>query len=182
MQDLSPCKTVLGLVGTQIQGVVGTGQDAETKAQHWDFVTQWSLPKAETIGLLVPGLFGYKMDTPQNMMPAFQEAYRDGVYWGGVGRDPAIDRFFDSGGTGSPPPGSMRFTGGGNYCGILVALIAAWTIAQSFRRQNSAFTAMQKKYYLVLDGSVVRLFTAGMGPVRTILRAALPPAVFFHHP
>jgi hypothetical protein len=139
-------QTVLSLVGTQIQGVVGTEQDTKTKAEHWDFVTQWSLPKAETIGILIPGLFGYKMDTPQNMMPALQDAYRGGVYWGGVGRDPAIDRFFDSGGTGSPPPGSMRFTGGGNYCGILVALIAAWTIAQSFRRQNSPFTGVQKKF------------------------------------
>jgi hypothetical protein len=152
-------QTVLGLVGTFITGVAGTGQDAETKAAHWDFVTQWSLPKTETIGILIPGLFGYKMDTPQNMMPAFQDAYRGGVYWGGVGREPAIDRFFDSGATGSPPPGSMRFTGGGNYCGILVALIAAWAIAQSFRRQNSPFSTLQKKYIwfwaVVLFGSLL---------------------------
>ncbi len=139
-------QTVLGMIDFQIQGVVGTGQDAETKAQHWDFVSQWSLPKTETLGILVPGLFGYKLDTPQNMIPAVQDAYRGGVYWGGMGRDPAIDRFFDSGGIGSPPPGGMRFIGGQNYCGILAALIAAWTIAQSFRRQNSAFTDVQKKY------------------------------------
>jgi hypothetical protein len=147
------------LYGQQIKGIAGTGQDAETKAQHWDFATQWSLPKTETLGLLVPGLFGYKMDTPQNMMPAFQDAYRGGVYWGGMGRDPAIDRFLDSGETGSPPPGSMRFTGGGNYCGILVALIAAWAIAQSFRRQNSPFNGVQKKYIwfwtAVLFGSLL---------------------------
>jgi hypothetical protein len=147
------------LYGQQIKGIAGTGQDAETRAQHWDFATQWSLPKTETPGLLVPGLFGYKMDTPQNMMPAFQDAYRGGVYWGGVGRDPAIDRFLGSGGTGAPPPGSMRFTGGGNYCGILVALIAAWTIVQSFRRQNSPFNGVQKKYIwfwtAVLFGSLL---------------------------
>ncbi len=138
-------QSIVGLVGTQIQGIAGTAQDTETKAAHWDFVTQWSLPKMETLGLVVPGVFGYKMDTPQNMMPMFQDMYRGGVYWGGMGRDPAVDRFFDSGGTGSPPPGIMRFSGGGNYCGILVALIAAWTIAQSFRRQNSVFSGMQKK-------------------------------------
>ena len=140
-------QTVLGVfVNTQIQGIAGTGQDAETKAQHWDFATQWSEPKIETFGIFIPGLFGYKMNTPQNMMPAFQDAYLGGVYWGGVGRDPALDRFFDKGGTGSPPPLSMRFTSGGNYCGILVALIAAWAIAQSFRRQNSLFNGAQKKY------------------------------------
>jgi hypothetical protein len=152
-------QTVLGLVGTQIQGIAGTGQDAETKAAHWDFATQWSLPKIETINLLVPGVFGYKMDTPQDMMPALQDAYRGGVYWGGVGREPAIDRFFDSGATGSPPPGIMRFSGGGNYCGILVALIAAWTVIQSWRRENSPFTNPQKKFIwfwtVVLFGSML---------------------------
>jgi hypothetical protein len=145
-------QTVIGLVGTSIQGIAGTGQDAETKARQWDFVTQWSLPKNETVGLLIPGLFGYRMDTPQDMMPAFQDAYRNGAYWGGMGRDPAIDRFFDSGGTGSPPSGTMRFSGGSNYCGILVALIVAWTIAQSFRRQNSPFTGTQKKYIWFWSG------------------------------
>jgi hypothetical protein len=153
-------QTVLGLVGTSIQGIAGAKQDAETKARQWDFVTQWSLPKIETIGLFVPGLFGYKMNTPADMLPVFQDAYRGGVYWGGMGRDPANDRFFDSGAQGSPPdPNWMRQVGGGNYCGILVALIAAWAIAQSFRRQNSPFTVTQKKYVwfwaVVLVGSLL---------------------------
>ena len=138
-------QTILSLVGTSIQGVAGAGQDTETKAQHWDWATQWSLPKKETLGLIVPGLFGYKMDTPKDMMPALQDSYRGGVYWGGVGRDPALDRFLDAGGQGTPPSGFMRFTGGGNYCGILVLLIAAWAVAQSFRRQHSPFSDAQKK-------------------------------------
>jgi hypothetical protein len=138
-------QTVISLVGTQIQGVAGTAQDAETKAQHWDWATQWSLPKIETLGLVVPGVFGYKMDTPKDMMPQFQDAYRGGVYWGGEGRSPEIDRFLDSGAQGQMPPGFMRFTGGGNYCGILAALLAAWAVAQSFRRQKSPFSASQKK-------------------------------------
>ena len=114
--------------------------------QHWDWATQWSLPKKETLGLIIPGVFGYKMDTPKDMMPQFQNAYNGGVYWGGVGRDPALDRFLDAGGQGTPPSGFMRFTGGGNYCGILVTLIAAWAIAQSFRRRNSVFTGTQQKF------------------------------------
>ncbi|MGA2279487.1 MAG: hypothetical protein ABSG80_04205 [Verrucomicrobiota bacterium] len=138
-------QTVTSLVESQIQGIAGISQDAETKAAQWDPASQWSLPKKETLGLIVPGLFGYKMDTPNNMMPALQDAYRGGVYWGGKGRDPAIDRFFDSGGTGSPPSNYMRQSGGGDYCGILVGLVAAWTIAQSFRRKDSLFTDSQKK-------------------------------------
>jgi len=138
-------QTVVSLVGTQIQGVAGTGQDAETKAQHWDWATQWSLPKTETLGFIVPGLFGYKMDTPKDMLPSLQAAYYGGVYWGGIGRDPAIDRYFDGGRQGAQPPGMMRFSGGGSYAGILVALIAAWAIAQSFRREKSLLTMPEKK-------------------------------------
>ena len=153
-------QTVMGLIGTQIQGITGTAQDAATKARHWDFATQWSEPKKETLGLLIPGLFGYKMDTPKDMIPAVQNAYQGGVYWGGMGCDPNNDRYFDSGGKDNPPvPEWLRQSGGGNYCGILVALIAAWTIAQSLRRQNLAFTTAQKKliwfWTVVLFGSVL---------------------------
>ena len=74
---------MLALVGTNITGVAGTAQDAETKAAHWDWATQWSLPKVETFGLLVPGLFGYKMDTPKDMLPALA---RHLSKWGLLGR------------------------------------------------------------------------------------------------
>jgi polysaccharide biosynthesis/export protein len=202
-------QTVLVLVGSNISGIAGTAQDAATKSANWDKATQWSLPKAETLGLFVPGLFGYKMDTPNNMMPALQDAYRGGLYWGGVGRDPSTDRFLDKifqpgdaltvnintpdhpnqnvvlnvgtdGNINAPLIGQiqvaglsglklkesvdqsyasrgiqasvelssnyMRFTGGENYCGILVVLVALWTVAQSLRRQNSPFPDTQKKF------------------------------------
>ncbi|MGH7954079.1 MAG: hypothetical protein ACREFE_19460, partial [Limisphaerales bacterium] len=139
-------QTVVALVGSQITGIAGAGQSEQAKAAHWDFVTQWSEPKKETLGLFVPGLFGYRMDTPKDMMPALQETYQGGEYWGGVGRDPAIDRYFDSGSHGAQPPGIMRFSGGGNYLGILIALLAAFAIALSFRRENPVFTPTQKRF------------------------------------
>ena len=141
-------QSVLALVGTNIQGVAGTAQDADTKIAQWDWATQWSLPKDETLGLIIPGLFGYKLDTPKGMMPPLQDAYRNGAYWGAVGRAPELDRYFDAGSQGPQPSGPnlfMRFTGGGNFCGILVLLVAAWAIAQSFRRQNSVFSPFQKR-------------------------------------
>jgi len=139
-------QTVLTLVGTGIQGISGMGQDIESKARNWDYATQWSLPKKETLGIIVPGLFGYRMDTPKDMAIAFQDAYKGGNYWGGIGRTPAIDRYFDSGGKDNPPQAIMRFSGTGEYVGILVMLIAIWAIAQSFRRQNSVFTLPQRKF------------------------------------
>jgi hypothetical protein len=138
-------QTVVSLFGTSISGIAGTGQDAESKARQWNFCTQWSQPKIETLGLFVPGLFGYKMDTPNNM-GIFQDAFRGGQYWGAIGRDPVLDQFFANGAKGTPPPHSfMRQTGGGGYVGILVALLAAWAVAQSLRRQNSAFSDNQRR-------------------------------------
>jgi len=139
-------QTVVALVGSQITGIAGTRQDTETKAEHWDWATQWSVPKKEALGLFVPGLFGFRMDTPKNMMDFLQDAYKGGNYWGGVGRDPAIDRFFASGKEGAPPPGMMRFSGGGNYAGVLVTLVALWAMAQSLRRQNPVFTETQQRF------------------------------------
>ncbi len=148
-------QTVVGLVGSQISGIAGTGQDTETKIQHWDWATQWSVPKVEALALFIPGLFGYRMDTPKDMMDFLQDAYKGGNYWGGCGRDPAIDRFFASGKEGSPPPGLMRFGGGGNYAGVLVALVALWAIAQSLRRQNPAFTETQRRFIWFWSGILI---------------------------
>jgi hypothetical protein len=123
------------LITTQIKGVAGTQQDKETKEQHWDFATQWSLPKREGLGFIIPGLFGYRMDTPDG-----------GEYWGAVGRDPNWDRYFANGKQGPPPGGSMRFSGGGSYAGVLVLLGAAWAVLQSFRKNNSVFAPPTRKW------------------------------------
>ena len=140
-------QTIVALVGAAIVGIAGTAQDVETKAQHWDGATQWSLPKLETLGLFMPGVFGYKMDTPNNMPDFLRDAYQGGEYWGGMGRDPVLDRFFDSGGQGQVPPYSyMRQTGGQNYAGILVALLAFWAMAQSLRRENSGFPEAHRRF------------------------------------
>jgi len=139
-------QTIVSLTGTFVTGIAGTAQDAETKAKQWNYCTQWSFPKVESLGLFVPGLFGYKMDTP-HYMEFFQDAYRGGQYWGAIGRDAAWEQYFANGNKGpAPDPGRfIRQTGGGGYAGILVALLAAWAVAQSFRRQNSVFADNQRR-------------------------------------
>ncbi len=102
------------LVGTQIKGVAGVGQSAESKAERWEFSTGWSFPKAETLRIVVPGLYGYRMDTAGG-----------GAYWGGVGQD------------GSP---QARFSGSGEYAGVLVVLIASLACVRSFRSRRSKFS------------------------------------------
>jgi hypothetical protein len=128
-------ETVHELVSTDIQGISGTKQDVQTKEQRWNWATQWSLPKAETLGLLVPGLFGYALDTPGG-----------GEYWGLGGHDMAWDDYVQNGQKGQPPTGFYRYTGGGNYLGVLVILVAFWAAVQLFRSNNSIFSPRQKKW------------------------------------
>ena len=56
-------------------------QQRMTDQQQWDFATQWSLPKAETARLAVPGLFGYRLDSAEGAR-----------YWGAVGQSPGWHR------------------------------------------------------------------------------------------
>jgi hypothetical protein len=108
------------------------------------------LPKSEALCLLVPGLFGYRMDTPRDMS-AFGNAYHGGSYWGQAGRDlgweEAYEKWVRDGKQGNAPlMGTMRFTGGGNYTGVLVVLIALWAALQSFQRERSVFSLTQRRW------------------------------------
>lgn len=125
------------LVGTQIKGVAGVGQDAESKAARWNFAVQYSLPKLETLGIVVPGLFGLRHDTPDG-----------GAYWGRGGSSPSWDEFVDSGGQrGSPnsQTDAFRAGAGSNYAGVLVVLLAAFALAQSFRKTGGPFSGFERK-------------------------------------
>jgi hypothetical protein len=136
--------TVISLLGTP--GLVSNSSDERTPGQIWDWATQFSLPKRETLGIIVPGLYGYRSDTPYHMGPTWADKYTGGIYWGGIGREPAYDRYFDDGGTDDPSHGGlgMRFGYAGYYSGILVFLGALWAIGQTFRRKDPVFTTTQK--------------------------------------
>ena len=111
---------VVSLVNTQIKGVVGLQQDAQSKRERWDQYTQWSTPKMEALRVIIPGLFGYRMDT------------RDGgQYWGRVGQPENVPTF--------------RFSGSGEYAGVFVVLISTFAITQAFRRKNSSLSAIEQK-------------------------------------
>jgi hypothetical protein len=166
------------LVSTQIKGVAGMGQDTASKAQRWDEATMWSMPKAEALSMVVPGLFGFRMDTPEG-----------GNYWGRCGRDPAWDRYFASGKKGPPPSGFIRYGGGGVYTGVLVVLVAFWTVLQAFRKQNSVFSATERKLLGFWTGAALLCVLVGFGrhapfyqlfyalPFASTMRS---PSKFFH--
>ncbi len=144
-------QTIISLVGTYIVGTAGMQQDKATQSsqEHWDWATQWSLPKKETLGIFVPGLFGYRMDTPKDMMGFLRGiSYQGGLnIGGGMGRTPEIDRWFDGGEKGQQPSGPtdwMRFGYAGFYCGILVGIVALFGMVQSWRGPNSIFQPLQR--------------------------------------
>jgi hypothetical protein len=118
------------LIGTQVKGVAGMQQDEASKQVRWDEATMWSLPKAETLRVLIPGLFGYRMDTPEG-----------GNYWGSSGQQP-----------GNP---QSRHSGSGQYAGALVVVMAAFAIANAFRKKNSPLTDAERRVVLFFAGTAL---------------------------
>ena len=107
---ISVC-TLYGLVRTQVIGVAGGGQTAEDKKAGWVFATQYSMPKLETLRVIIPGIFGYRLDefsTPPDPFasslgqvggwPArFLQGLSDksSAYWGRVGEHPLLTALAD---------------------------------------------------------------------------------------
>ncbi len=157
-------QTIFSLVETQIVGVASMGQDEQTRDMRWNSATQWSLPKMETLQLVAPGLFGYRMK--QHILNPDHSS----AYWGDIGRDPRIA------GLGNEDPavrhatamlfnvpeelrtslntpsrhertGPMvaitkkagiywRYSGSGEFAGVLVSLLAIFALANVWRSQS----------------------------------------------
>lgn len=156
--------TIISLVQTQIEGVAAMEQDVQTKQQRWDAATQWSLPKTETLDLLVPGLFGYRM------FQHITEPNHSSAYWGLVGQDPRIPTLLGSDAPARKEIATVlrapendlanitsgdratqldtvkdvvkksgiywRYRGTGEFAGTLVALLALFGAANIWRRDT----------------------------------------------
>jgi len=108
---LIAASTLSTLVRTQVSGVARAGQTAEEKKNNWFKATMWSLPKLESLKVIVPGIFGYRMDefsTPPDpflaswgKMGGWPERFLQGLgdkssaYWGRVGEDPLLTALAD---------------------------------------------------------------------------------------
>jgi len=113
------------LIATQIKGVSAGGTSAESRQQKWDSATAWSLPKIETLRVLIPGLYGYRMDTPDG-----------GQYWGRVGQQPGWEQH---------RMGFVRHSGSGEYAGILVVLVAFWALFEASRGSGTIYSPLERK-------------------------------------
>jgi len=81
------------------------------------------------LGSLSGALRVFAWTRPSSFLSRFKAATPAAII--GCGRTrPELDRWFASGKQGDPPGGFLRYTGGGNYAGILVSL---WRSLQHFR-------------------------------------------------
>ena len=117
------------LIGTQVQGVAGMGQDDTAKEQRWNEATQWSLPVKEVLRVGIPGMFGYRMT---DLGGKFEES----SYWGAVGRSAGWD---------VNKAGLARHSGSGEYAGVLVLAMAAFALFQSLRGAASPFASRTRQ-------------------------------------
>lgn len=175
-------------IGTQIKGVVGMEQDAQTKAMRWSEATQWSLPKREIIDVIVPGFFGFRMDTPMFLPEYMQKSHTGGAYWGFSGRDASWDAYLETDKKGPIPGGMMRYGMGAGYAGMLVLVGAAWAAVQSLRGKKSFFSVAQRKliwFWLAVmvlaTGMMFGRFAPKFAPLYEIFYA-LPGASMIRNP
>lgn len=136
-------QALIGLLGIA-KGVTTTQETTQkTPQQAWDEATAWSLPKKETLRVIIPGLFGYRMDTENG-----------GGYWGTVGQTPAWEQ---------TKAGWPRYSGAGEYAGILVVLLGVWAIVESLRRNGQAFSQFERRmiWFWAIAGFISVLFAWG---------------------
>jgi len=120
---------ILALYTVAIKNAAGATEGSEIVRDpnaQWDWATQWSLPKAELLRVIIPGLYGYRMDTEEG-----------GNYWGAVGRTPGWEESHS---------GIPRHSGAGEYAGVLVVLIAIWAIAQACRKDASVYSPLERRW------------------------------------
>lgn len=119
----------------KVLDAVASQKQIMSPEQQWDWATQWSLPKAESFRVIIPGLHGYRMDSPNG-----------GRYWGTAGRDP----HWEDGHRGFP-----RFSGAGEYAGVTVVLFGVFALAQALRRQGNVFVISERRLIYFWTGVAV---------------------------
>jgi hypothetical protein len=182
--------TLYTLVGTQISGTQTAASNKEDSLAKWNFAVQWSIPKLETLRVVIPGIFGYRMSEYTT------SADKSGVYWGGVGADPLIGELESSDPkiraaashqmnlpadiqtimagndlktrqlivkqiiAGDP---SLRHTGNGEFAGVLVCLLAIFGFASASRKTDSPFSAVERRIAWFWAGAAMFSLLAAWG-------------------
>jgi len=181
--------TIYTLVVTQISGTGGGGES--DKVARWEFTTQWSIPKLESLRVIIPGLFGYRM---QEFTTSTNKA---GSYWGQIGEDPHIGDLESNDpqvrsnaviSLGLSPQPELqavfagndmtartgyleqikaqlqrRLVGNGEYAGVLVCLLAAFGLTNAGRKAGSPYSAAERRAVWFWGGAALFSLLAAWG-------------------
>lgn len=163
--------TIYTLVALQIKGTGASGMSESDQQARWEFTTQWSIPKLESVRVFIPGVFGYRM---QEFTTSTNKA---GSYWGKIAEDPHVQDLESSdpqvrtnaaAALGIPPQIQAviasddmkqredileqvkaqlqrRHTGNGEYAGVLVCLLAVFGLVNVGRKTASAYSAEERR-------------------------------------
>jgi hypothetical protein len=185
--------TISTLIATQIKGTATVGQTEADKRDAWDKNTQWSIPKAETLRMIIPGLFGYRLDMyTTSTNPST-------YYWGSVAEDPhigeleSLDPLVRSNAAASLPVSAdvrskivsvldghdkaqqegvldwiksqlqRRHTGNGEYTGVLVCLLALFGLANAARKASSPYSTEERRSVWFWGGAALVSMLAAWG-------------------
>jgi len=112
ISGLIAANVVLSQYRTQVQGVVEVSKEKKREAFGW--ATQWSYPPEETLELIAPGFFGFRVHDPT------------APYWGRTGRSPEHDE---------RKQGFARFKLDTSYLGIVPMFLAVAITVHAWRRK-----------------------------------------------
>jgi len=104
-----------------------------------------------------------------------------GNYWGRCGRHPDWDRYFASGKKARHPLASSVMAAGGVYAGVLVVLVALWTVFQAFRSRTRFSPVAERKLLWFWSGVALLCVIGGFRPLRAVLPIVLCAAVRLDH-
>jgi hypothetical protein len=185
--------TLYTLVGTQISGARTAEKSSQDKLDRWNFTVQWSIPKLESLRVIIPGIFGYRMADYTT------SSDKSGVYWGSVAEDPLVEELESndpeiraaaaasphlnlssdvqaiiSGGNIKARQGIVdqikesgmlqrRHSGNGEYAGALVCLLAVFGVASGARKAKSPFSPGERRLVWFWSGAAVFSLLAAWG-------------------
>jgi hypothetical protein len=179
------------LVGYGISGTPPVGQSEAEKQGQWDFITQWSIPKLESLRVFIPGLFGYRM------LEFTTSTNKAGAYWGRIAEDPRIEplesrnpktRVAAVAALGQPQQiqdimasndvktreslidqlvnglrMQRRHTGNAEFAGVLVCLLAIFGLASAGRNAGSPYSADERRMVWFWGGAALFSLLAAWG-------------------
>jgi hypothetical protein len=176
---LAHCKQAMGVLAARWKD----------EGARWQFTTQWSIPKWETLRVIIPGVFGYRM---QEFTTSTDKA---GSYWGRIAEDPRVQGLESSdpqvrtnaaAELGCPQPVQdifagnnmqaregyldniktqvqRRHTGNGEYAGVLVCLLAAFGLANAGRKAGSTYSGEERRAVWFWSGAALFSLLAAWG-------------------